>query len=118
MSKRAHGSYRVWQKIANRVYSKTMPALKGPRTKGDWITIAAMIILACFGGTFFGYYFDTNLLHPPSQITETCPSPGYIQNGGCWINQSETVIVNGQSQVKTVQVPYGGQIISSSTNTH
>ena len=79
---------------------------RGEKSRGAWIMLGMLVIVAVLGGCFIGYTLDTTVIAPPATYLGHCPPPGYIVNGGCYI--SETQVVGGTTTTITVTA---GQIV-------
>ena len=73
--------------------------------------------MASIGMGSLGYYIDTTAIHRPIDVFGICNPPATLQNVGatygigghvaCLTSSVQTIQVNGQPQVVTVQVPAG-----------
>ena len=68
-----------WFKIASKIAASERPE----RSRGQWVVLALLVVFAVMGGSFLGFFIETNYLNPPTQVVGVCPSPAVISQGSC-----------------------------------
>ena len=95
------------------VGSKIAQSERGDKSRGQWLLLAMLMIMAILGGSFFGYFLDTAVIQPPAQVVGICPPPALIQNNSCVLHVC-TTNTGGQQTCTDQQAGYIlGQNIST-----
>ncbi|MDE1824362.1 MAG: hypothetical protein KGH74_03615 [Candidatus Micrarchaeota archaeon] len=87
MSEEPHDSAYVYSSTKGKHWfvagSKVALSERPDKSRGQWILIGLLVVFTVLGATFFGFFLQTTIINPPTQVVGVCPSPAFISGNDC-----------------------------------